>query len=65
MSSNIKKLREDYNKKKAALKAAEDKEALRIGRLALSAGALDYDISNQQWNEIFQSAVNRFSSDKN
>ncbi len=62
MATNIKKLREEVTKKKLALKEAENKEAQRIGKLALNAGVLDYDITDDQWIELFKDAVIRFST---
>jgi uncharacterized protein YydD (DUF2326 family) len=60
MAKSLAKLKEDQAKLEAAIKEAEEKEALRIGRLALSSGLLELNISDGDWKKIFQEAGARF-----
>lgn len=60
MAKSLAKLREDQAKLEAAIKEAEEKEALRIGRLALGTGILDLNISDSDWKKVFQEAGARF-----
>ena len=60
MAKSLAKLKEDQAKLEAAIKDAEEKEALRIGKLALNSGLLDLNITDNDWKKIFQEAGARF-----
>lgn len=42
---------------KARMREFESEEAARIGQLALKAGALDHDLSDEQWIALFRSGL--------
>ena len=56
------KIREEIERLHEQLKAAETKEAERIGRIALKAGLADLDIEETRLSELFAEISDRFQT---
>lgn len=60
MRKSSSKIREEIERLHEQLKAAETKEAERIGRIALKAGLGDLDIDEQKLADVFAEMAGRF-----
>ncbi|MDM9621927.1 conjugal transfer protein TraC [Rhizobium sp. AC44/96] len=58
------KIREEIAKLQDALKAAETRDAERIGRIALKAGVGDIEIDESALQTAFEDVANRFRAAK-
>ncbi|MEM9129534.1 MAG: TraC family protein [Pseudomonadota bacterium] len=64
MPKSLTKLKEEQAKLLAEIKKIEDKEALRIGKMALSSGLMDLDVSDGDLKKLFQDAGAAFRKNK-
>ncbi|WP_056584017.1 TraC family protein [Mesorhizobium sp. Root102] len=60
MRKSSSKIREEIERLHDQLKAAETKEAERIGRIAVKAGLGDFDIDEAKLGELFAEIAGRF-----
>jgi hypothetical protein len=63
MRKSSSKIREEIERLHDQLKAAETKEAERIGRIALKAGLGDLDIDEAKLADLFAEIAGRFQSE--
>ncbi|QEE43337.1 TraC family protein (plasmid) [Rhizobium sp. WL3] len=63
MKKTASKIREEIAKLQDVLKAAETREAERIGRIALKAGLGEIDIEDSALLAAFEDLANRFRTD--
>ena len=60
MAKSLSKLKQDLAVLKNRLREAETREALKIGKLAVSEGLADLKLSDAEWREAFQEIAARF-----
>ena len=60
MPKSIAKLKEEQAKIQDEINKLQDKEAMRIGKIALDSGVLDLNISDAEWKKVFQDTADNF-----